>query len=248
MTSWCVWLSYGQANLRHYMSNESLTLFPDFQQRLGESDTSTTTHLCHCRSQLTDLCLWRQACWRRWGTSTPTRSCSSKVQTPTSALSVSVCRPASHSCVCCFAGRVACDVNTCEELLLAEIVFENVLDPLTPAEIAGLLSALVCQVGTVATIPASGLSLVVFLVSRVIGGARGDQCECCRGVRWLQEKSQDEPSVSSSPALHEACKKVKDMARFLGHVMVSERAPDVSHELNTATAAHWRNHEPAPCR
>lgn len=98
------------------------------------------------------------------------------------------------------------------------------------------------------TIPASALSLIVFLVSRVIGRARGDQCECCRGVRWLQEKNQDEPSVSSSPALHEACKKVKDMARFLGHVMVSERATDASHELNTATAAHWRNHEPAPCR
>jgi superfamily II RNA helicase len=37
-------------------------------------------------------------------------------------------------------------VNTCEELLLAEMVFDNVLDPLTPPEIAGLLSALICQV------------------------------------------------------------------------------------------------------
>ncbi len=43
-------------------------------------------------------------------------------------------------------GRVACEVNTCEELLLTELVFENVLAPLDPHEIAGLLSALVCQV------------------------------------------------------------------------------------------------------
>lgn len=41
---------------------------------------------------------------------------------------------------------MACEVNTCEELLLAEMVFDNVLDPLTPPEIAGLLSALICQV------------------------------------------------------------------------------------------------------
>jgi hypothetical protein len=43
-------------------------------------------------------------------------------------------------------GRVACEVNTCDELLLTEIVFENVLEPLDPHEIAGLLSSLICQV------------------------------------------------------------------------------------------------------
>jgi superfamily II RNA helicase len=42
-------------------------------------------------------------------------------------------------------GRVACEVNTCEELLLTELIFDNVLEPLEPAEIAGLLSSLVCQ-------------------------------------------------------------------------------------------------------
>ena len=42
-------------------------------------------------------------------------------------------------------GRVACEVNTCEELLLTEIVFENVLEGLDAFEIAGLLSALICQ-------------------------------------------------------------------------------------------------------
>jgi len=76
-------------------------------------------------------------------------------------------------------GRVACEVNTCEELLLTEIVFENVLDKLTHHEIAGLLSALICQ-----------------------------------------EKNQDEQSVSSTPALKEACDRVIALARSLGDVQV----------------------------
>ena len=78
-------------------------------------------------------------------------------------------------------GRVACEVNTCEELLLTEIVFENVLEKLTPHEIAGLLSCLICQ-----------------------------------------EKNQDEQSVSSTPALKEACDKVIALARDLGQVQVGE--------------------------
>jgi hypothetical protein len=40
-----------------------------------------------------------------------------------------------------------------------------------------------------------------------------------------QEKSQDDPSANNSPALHEACKKVKDIARRLGGVMV--RGPSI---------------------
>lgn len=51
-----------------------------------------------------------------------------------------------HDKVVQLKGRVACEVNTCEELLLTELVFENVLAPLDAHEIAGLLSALVCQV------------------------------------------------------------------------------------------------------
>ena len=34
-------------------------------------------------------------------------------------------------------GRVACEVNTADELITTEIVFENVLQGLEPAEIAG---------------------------------------------------------------------------------------------------------------
>ena len=42
-------------------------------------------------------------------------------------------------------GRVACEVNTCEELIATEMVFEGVFSDLTPEEIAALLSALVFQ-------------------------------------------------------------------------------------------------------
>ena len=42
-------------------------------------------------------------------------------------------------------GRVACEVNTCDELLLTEIIFENVLEPLTTEEAVALLSAFVFQ-------------------------------------------------------------------------------------------------------
>mmetsp|Transcript_23886 Transcript_23886/g.68608 ORF Transcript_23886/g.68608 Transcript_23886/m.68608 type:complete len:1498 (-) Transcript_23886:33-4526(-) len=42
-------------------------------------------------------------------------------------------------------GRVACEVNTCEELVVTEMVFEGVLNDLEPAEIVAALSALIFQ-------------------------------------------------------------------------------------------------------
>merc|ERR1712226_1273580 len=45
----------------------------------------------------------------------------------------------------CVKGRVACEVNTCEELIATEMVFEGVLNELEPAEIVAALSALVYQ-------------------------------------------------------------------------------------------------------
>lgn len=42
-------------------------------------------------------------------------------------------------------GRVACELNTCDELLGAEILFSNLLDPLNPPEAVAMLSALVFQ-------------------------------------------------------------------------------------------------------
>jgi len=45
----------------------------------------------------------------------------------------------------CVKGRVACEVNTCEELIVTEMVFEGVLNDLEPAEIVAALSSLIFQ-------------------------------------------------------------------------------------------------------
>lgn len=42
-------------------------------------------------------------------------------------------------------GRVACEINTCEEIVLTEMIFENVLANLEPEEIVAVLSALIFQ-------------------------------------------------------------------------------------------------------
>jgi len=42
-------------------------------------------------------------------------------------------------------GRVACEVNTCDELIVTEMVFEGILNDLTPEECVAVLSALVYQ-------------------------------------------------------------------------------------------------------
>jgi antiviral helicase SKI2 len=42
-------------------------------------------------------------------------------------------------------GRVACEVNTCDELLITEMVFEGLLNDLEPAELIAALSSLVWQ-------------------------------------------------------------------------------------------------------
>lgn len=42
-------------------------------------------------------------------------------------------------------GRVACETNTCEELIVTELVFEGLLNELDPEEIVAVLSALVFQ-------------------------------------------------------------------------------------------------------
>ena len=51
-----------------------------------------------------------------------------------------------HSRTVSLKGRVACEMNTCDELIATELLFFNVLEPLNPPEVASLLSALVFQV------------------------------------------------------------------------------------------------------
>ena len=42
-------------------------------------------------------------------------------------------------------GRVACEISTCDELIATELVFENALTDMDPAEIVALLSGMVFQ-------------------------------------------------------------------------------------------------------
>ena len=44
-------------------------------------------------------------------------------------------------------GRVACEIHSGDELVATEMIFSGALTDLDPAEAAGLLSALVFQVG-----------------------------------------------------------------------------------------------------
>ena len=43
-------------------------------------------------------------------------------------------------------GRVGCEMTTCNELVSTELIFQNVLEPLSPSEVVALLSVLICQV------------------------------------------------------------------------------------------------------
>lgn len=45
-------------------------------------------------------------------------------------------------------GRVACEINTCDELVVTELIFSGVFNELTPEQSAALSSCLVHQVGT----------------------------------------------------------------------------------------------------
>jgi superfamily II RNA helicase len=81
--------------MQRCISDESLSLFPDFKQRLGILGLLGYLH--------------------------------QETQTITTK------------------GRVACEINTCDELLGTEILFHNVLEPLNPPEAVAMLSALVFQ-------------------------------------------------------------------------------------------------------
>jgi antiviral helicase SKI2 len=80
--------------LEHTLSNESLSLFPDFMQR--------------------------KAVLRELGYISENETVTVK-------------------------GRVACEVNTCEELIVSEMIFDGVLNNMAPEEIVACLSALVFQ-------------------------------------------------------------------------------------------------------
>jgi len=179
------------SQLEHWLSNESLALFPDFQQRLavlgalGYIDLSMTPQL-FLLLFLPRLLL-------------PSLPHSIVQDTTGKSFLIHLSLPPSlppffllpDSQVVQLKGRAACEVNTCEELLLTEMVFDNVLEPLEPAEIAGLLSVFVCQ-------EKSG---------KEEGGGKGT-------VLDVDSKA----GQAIPPALRVACGKVLEIARHLGDV------------------------------
>ena len=102
--------------MKYAISNENLSLFPDFQQRLN--------------------------ILRTLGFIERSTSSSSTMATNTST---------SISDIVTLKGRVACEMNTCDELMATEIIFNNILEPLNPSEVVAVLSALIFQVQFVHT-------------------------------------------------------------------------------------------------
>lgn len=92
------------AHWKQLFSNDNLSLFPDFKQRLD---------------------LLRKLGYLELSTAVTSDSNAQEGHT------VSI------------KGRVACEMNTCDELLATEIIFDNILESLNPPEAVALLSALI---------------------------------------------------------------------------------------------------------
>lgn len=89
-------------------------------------------------------------------------------------------------------GRVACEMNSCEELLGTEMLFHNVLEPLNPPEAAAMLSALVFQEKT---------ENVDALTSRM-EVARSQMQTIYEQILQLQELEGIETDPDAKPALN----------------------------------------------
>jgi len=104
------------ASLRHFISDENLTLFPNFQQRLS----------------LLRLLGYVEG-----------NSSHAEQQGGSAGMGVGIAAGGDVNVT--LKGRVACEMNTCDELIATEMIFNNVLEPLNPPEAAALLSSLVFQ-------------------------------------------------------------------------------------------------------
>lgn len=158
-------------SIQFKMSNESLSLFPDFKQVCLSPACSVVHRPC-----VTLSFSQRLAVLRMLGYTNAEDAIALK-------------------------GRVAAEINTTEELVLTELLFEGVLGPLTPAEAVAVLSALVFQV----------LVPDLCVCKRL--------CMCAARVRSspcfpVQGKSDDEPSLP--PALKVAKEKSIAIALQLG--------------------------------
>ena len=127
--------------LRLKLSDESLSLFPDFQQARGGGASVGCCHStwrCAARQGAADA--WLYECREHAGSEGVCgRVCGRR------ALFDSPCRaPSSQQ------GRVAAEINTTDELMLTELIFEGVLNDLSAEEVVALLSSLVFEVSRMA--------------------------------------------------------------------------------------------------
>lgn len=100
-------------------------------------------------------------------------------------------------------GRVASEINTCDSLIVTELIFENVLTQLHPEEIASLLSALLCQ---------------VYLFICIVYASHMIRCYNNNAVIFLKDKSEDLPSLP--PRLEDARRTLIEIATSLSIVQM----------------------------
>ena len=152
--------------IKHFVSDKSMSLFPDFQQRL-----EVLTLLGYVERNEHALDGTGGGGGGGGGTGGDAGS---------------------SECVITRKGRAACELNTCDELLGTEILFNNVLEPLNPPEVAAMLSALVFQEKN---------DLEEALTSRM-EVARASMMQILEQITTLQELKAVEVDPDSRPVLN----------------------------------------------
>ncbi|KAK4538515.1 hypothetical protein CDCA_CDCA18G4540 [Cyanidium caldarium] len=112
-------LSYKLAQLEYALSDQSLQLMPDYLQRIA---VLQRLHYVEAEEDAAN----------RAARDAPAEGVESAV-------------PVSQRLTVTLKGRAACEVGSCDSLLMVELILEGVLTALSPAQVAALLSCLVFQ-------------------------------------------------------------------------------------------------------
>eukprot|EP01083_Nonionella_stella_P272974 925973_1 len=155
-------------------------------------------------------------------------------------------------------GRVACEINTCESLIVTELIFDNVLDDLSPEDTLALLSCLIFQQKSdIEPVLTDGQSAALARMSKIALGLGELQLRC--GVlvdpqqyiidnikRWMMqvvyEWAKGKPFKEICPLtdieegiivrcitrLDETCKDIKSAARVIGDPNLFKKMEEAS--------------------
>jgi len=115
--------------LRFVLSNENLALFPDYKQRVAVLAILGYIEI--------------ETAGAKAGGGAAARQLGGDAEAAAAAAAAAAVTPAA---VVQLKGRVACEINTCESLVLTELIFDGALSRLEPEEAVALLSAVVFQV------------------------------------------------------------------------------------------------------